>query len=473
MSERDNPENTGSGQSDMEKETQRLMDEAIGTSTSAESSEPEEKSSEQIDATFQRLQARMEDLLSTIDDALKSVGPDLDTKVAEIYESLSKQLANAGLGVFATRAAKIVKTELESELAVDAVFAPVHEAIEKSRITIIDVIEKTAKGAVRSVGQSSGNLQAKLLQMYAKLSEMDKQLETARGEVRKWRGQSSEIEERMRQRENLMSQSSEEMVRMHDSIKDLNNQLQEKDATISQIKGELGQAQSQSEQQQEMLKALDSAEQVATDFESKVLELAQVQGQLAQVKEQLGQKDAEISVLQSDLEQLRQDKVEAVSLISDQSDKLASLMGSERDFQAEVDEMVAKVAELQARWDTLYRVAEDDPTFKAYFLVADKTQWFQLSHLSSALGIPTVLLKRNLQKFVDAGLLEIDSDRVRPRSLSDLAEDVESSEEALLETARAESDGSESEPLDPEDLIMPTPEYTGPDKGDDYEQEGR
>lgn len=473
MSDRDKPEITGSDQPDMELETKRLMDEAMGKTPTAESSEPEEKPTEQIDATFQRLQARMEDLLSTIEDALKSVGPDLDAKTAEIYASLSKKLANAGLGVFATGAAKIVKDELESELAVDAVFAPVHEAITKSRTTIADAIEKTAKGAVRNVGQTSGNLQAKLLQIYAKLSEMDKQLETARGEVRKWRGKSSELEERMRQREELMSQSSEEMIRMHESIKDLTTQLQGKDVTISELTGKVGQAQSQAAQQQELLKALDSAEQVATDYESKVLELSQVQGQLAQATEQLGQKDAELSVLQADLEQLRQDKAEAVSLISDQSDKLASLTGSERDYQAEVDEMNAKVAELQARWDTLYRVAEDDPTFKAYFLVADKTQWFQLSHLSSALGIPTVLLKRNLQKFVDAGLLEIDGDKIRPRSLSDLVEDVETSEEVLLENARAESDGSEAEPLDPADLVMPTPEYTGPETGDDYEQEGR
>jgi hypothetical protein len=222
-----------------------------------------------------------------------------------------------------------------------------------------------------------------------------------------------------------------------------------------------------------MLKALDSAEQVAADYESKVLELSQVQGQLVQLNERIGQKDTELTALRAELDQLKQEKVAVDSQVSEMSDKLASLMGTERDYQAEVDEMNAKVAELQARWDTLYRVAEDDPTFKAYFLVADKTQWFQLPHLSSALGIPTVLLKRNLQKFVDAGLLEIEGDKVRPRSLKELAEDVESSEEAMLEEARAEADGGESEPLDPKDLVMPTPEYKGPEKGNDYEQEGR
>ena len=473
MSEQNNPEDQSSDQSDTEKETLRLIDESMSKASKSESLDPEEKRSVQIDVTFQRLQARMEDLLSTIEDALKSVAPDLDAKIAKMYASLNKQLANAGLGVFATRAAKIVKDELVSEFSIDTILAPVQEAVQRSRETIADVIKKTAKGTARNVSQSSGNLQAKLLQMYTKLSEMDKQLETTRSEVRKWRSRSSELEEKIRQREDLMSQSSEEMVRMYDNIRELAKQLQEKDAMISELKGELGQTQSRAEQQQELLQALDSAEQVATDYKVKAVELSKTQGQLARVNEKLGQKDTEIVALRSQLHSLRKEKESVESQFNKQSDKLASLMGSQRDYQTEIDEMNAKLMELQARWDTLYSVAEDDPAFKAYFLVADKTQWFQLSHLSSALGIPTVLLKRNLQKFVDAGLLEIDGDRVRPRSLSDIVRDAESSKKAMLETARVESKRAESEPFDPKDLAMSSPEYSGPEKDNDYEQEGR
>ena len=96
--------------------------------------------------------------------------------------------------------------------------------------------------------------------------------------------------------------------------------------------------------------------------------------------------------------------------------------------------------------------------------------WFQLPHLSSALGIPTVLLKRNLQKFVDVGLLEIEDDKVRPRSLSDIVEEVKVTDEQMLETARAEADGSKAESIETIDLI---PENLGPEDGNDYEQEGR
>jgi predicted RNase H-like nuclease (RuvC/YqgF family) len=281
MSEQNNPEDQSSDQSDTEKETLRLIDKAMSKASKSESLDPEEKRSVQIDVTFQRLQARMEDLRSTIEDALKSVAPDLDAKIAKMYASLNKQLANAGLGVFATRAAKIVKDELVSEFSIDTIFAPVQEAVQRSRETIADVIKKTAKGTARNVSQNSGNLQAKLLQMYAKLSEMDKQLETARSEVRKWRSRSSELEEKICQREDLMSQSSEELVRMNDHIRELAMQLQEKDAIISELKGELGQTQSRAEQQQELLQALDSAEQVATDYKVKAVELSKTQGQLA------------------------------------------------------------------------------------------------------------------------------------------------------------------------------------------------
>ena len=476
MSDRENSEGNGLDSSDMELETQRLMDEAMSRDASDSSADPSTEVTETtdtIDVTFQRLQVRMEDLLSTIEDALKSIEPGLAMRIEDVMSSAAKQLATAGLGVFGTRATKIVKDELKSSFSVDGLFLQVFEAIENSRATVADVIEKTSKGTVRNVGKSTGDLQAKLLQMYARLSEMEKQLETTRGDLRKWRGQANEQEERMKQREDLMATSNEEMLHMQSSIKELTDQIQERDSSISILKGELSQAQSQAAQQTELMKALDSAEQLTSDYDSKILELSQVQGQLAQQSEQLSQKESEVTSLQGEIEMLKQEKVSAESRISTMVDELASLKGSERDFEAELVEMSNKVDELKARWDTLYRVAEDDPTFKAYFLVADKTQWFQLPHLSSALGIPTVLLKRNLQKFVDAGLLEIEDDKVRPRSLSELADDVSKSEEKMLEDARAESNGSETEPLDPKDLVMPTPEYIGPEDGNEYEQEGR
>ena len=340
-----------------------------------------------------------------------------------------------------------------------------------TRATVLDVLEETRKDATHDVGQTTGGLQTKLLQMHTQLSELEKQLEVTRRDVRTWRGRSNEIEVRLRQREDVMATSSEEMLRMHSSIKELNEQIQERDSTISSLKGELSQAQSQAEQQSELMRSLDSAEeQLTSNYDEKIMELSQVQGQLVQQAEHLDQKEDEIATLRSEIEQLQQEKFSVESQVSTMADELASLKGSERNVEAEIVDMLNEVEELKARWETLYRVAEDDPTFKAYFLIADKTQWFQLPHLSSALGIPTVLLKRNLQKFVDVGLLEIEDDKVRPRSLSDIVEEVKVTDEQMLETARAEADGSKAESIETIDLI---PENLGPEDGNDYEQEGR
>ena len=64
-------------------------------------------------------------------------------------------------------------------------------------------------------------------------------------------------------------------------------------------------------------------------------------------------------------------------------------------------------------------------------MIADKKfTWLPLSHLSQALGVPTVLLKRDLQKFVDVGLVEIEGDRVRPLSMSKPTAKLEDADES-------------------------------------------
>jgi chromosome segregation ATPase len=469
MSDREKSEKKGADLSDMESETRRLMKEAmskISPDGTSESIDAVEETTGKIDDSFQRMQTIIDELLSAIGKAINSIEPSLKAKRIEVISSISEQLATAGLGMFGTRAVKITEDELESNFSVEGLFSSVLEAIERTRITVAEVMVNMRKVAAHNVGQSTSGLQKSLLQMYAKLTEAEKQLETTRAEVRKWRGKSNEIEERLRQREDVMATSSEEMLRMHSSIKELNTQLEERDMTISSLKGELSQARSHAEQQVELMAALDSAEQLATKYDEKILELSRVQGQLAELTENLSQRETEISILKSEIEKLQEDKVSADSQVRSMVDELASLKGSERDVAAEIDEMSREVDELKARWETLYRVAEDDSTFKAYFLIADKTQWFEISHLSSALGTPTVQLKRNLQKFVDVGLLEIDGDKVRPRSLSELASNVKESEVQMLEDARAESDDTDSQ-------LISLPEYTGPEDGKDYEQEGR
>jgi chromosome segregation ATPase len=163
-----------------------------------------------------------------------------------------------------------------------------------------------------------------------------------------------------------------------------------------------------------------------------------MQGQLGELEEKLSQREASIESLNGELETARGEASGAMEKLSALSEDAASAIGMKNTLQAEIDALSTQIAELRARWDMLYQVAEDEPAFKAYFVVADKTHWFPLTHLSSALGIPTVRLKRQLQKFIDVGLLEIDADRIRPLNLSDVAKKAATSEEQLIEEAKAE-----------------------------------
>jgi predicted nucleic acid-binding Zn-ribbon protein len=465
--------------SEIELETARLMDKAIkkesSVSISKSDGESETPTTTQIDITFQRLQGRVFDLLGSIEDALKNIEPSINERAAEIMERVSKQLQNAGLGVFANRAIKLANDEIKQGFAAEALLAPVYESIEKGRQSVQDIMTKAGRGAVRNVGHSQGNLQARLIQMYANIGELDKRLEATRAELVKWRGRASELEERIRQREELMGTSSDEMIKFHKQIADLGNNLDERDSVISSLKGELGQAQSQIEQQKQLIASIDSLEKIAADFDAKSQELSEAKGQIIANQSRFKQKEVEISSLKGEIQRIRNEKERIEDVLASSADEMASLRGAKQGYDAEISTLKMHVNELKTRWDALYTIAEDEPAFKAYFLVADKTQWFQLTHLSSALGIHSVLLKRQMQKFIDAGLLEMEGDKIRARSLSELAREAEGLEAKMIEDAKAEigiESTSSNEKFDPKDLVMPTPEHTGPDDGD-YKQEGR
>lgn len=456
---------------EVETETKRLIEEAMKKQAPLHDKEQsDEESATKIDVVFQRLQARMIGLLDSIEDSVRSVEPELGSKVTEVVEDINQELAAAGLGVFGTRAAKIVNDELKKSLSADQVLATVFNAIHDSRDSVEDIMTKAGKGATRNIGQSTGNLQARLVQMYATLNEMEKRLESSRAELRKWRGRSAELEERIRQKDEVFSVSSEELSQLRQKIDELNKVVSEKDNLISSLKGKISQAQSQIEQQKQLMSNMDSVDRVSAELDAKVLRFSETEGKLTETAERLSKRESEVETLRMQMGVAAEEKVRLEAQLREIAEELAEIKGLEHDYRSEAEELRTRLRELQTRWETLYRVAEEEAAWKAYFLVADKTQWFPLSHLSSALGVPTVLLKRNLQKFVDVGLVEIDGDKVRPRHLSDLVKDSEGMDAQMLEEAKTELDKTSKGPLDSEEG---DPEYSGPQKGEDYEQEGR
>ena len=421
MPDHDEREQDDSDTLDMEEKTKRLMEEAISDDISEKSPTeiPVTTAAESIDETFQRIQARIEDLLSAIEDSVKLVEPELNEKLEATLERLNLRLKGAGLGVFVTTATKMADEELRRGMSAEGLLSPILGAIGESRSEVEDIVMKAGRGASRNVGESTGSLQAKIVQMYATLNEHEKQLDVTRAELKRWRERANELQDLVKSRDETMERSVEVLEQMRTARAELEHLNEAHEQAISTLKGELSQAQSQIEQQQNLLDKQGSIEEIAQDYETKLVELSEAQGQLAKALERLAQREGSVESLKAEIQTLRENNANLESKMRLMTEEVATLRGVKESDQAETESLEVQLNELKSRWENLYQVAEDEPAFRAYFMIADKKfTWLPLSHLSQALGVPTVLLKRDLQKFIDVGLVEIEGDRVRPLSIS-------------------------------------------------------
>ena len=444
MPDQEERERDDSDTSDMDGKTKQLMEDAISDDISEKSPTeiPVTTAAESIDETFQRIQHRIEDLLSSIEDSVKLVEPELNVKLEATLERLNSRLKGAGLGVFVTTATKMANEELRRGMSAEGLLSPILGAIGESRSEVEDIVMKAGKGAVRNVGESTGSLQTKIVQMYATLNEHEKQLDATRTELKRWRERANELQDLVKSRDETMVRSVEVLEQMRTARAELENLNVAYEQTISTLKGELSQTQSLMEQQKELLDKQGSFEEIAQDYETKLVELSEAQGQLAEVQERLAQKEGSVESLKAEIQTLRENNTNLESKMSLMTEEVAVLRGVKESDQAETESLEVQLNELKSRWENLYQVAEDEPAFRAYFMIADKKfTWLPLSHLSQALGVPTVLLKRNLQKFVDVGLVEIEGDRVRPLSMSKATAKPEDANES--DTTSSEDNSNE------------------------------
>ena len=450
LSDHEDGETDESEASEIEEETRRLMEQAMSEDFGSDPTKSEELTQEyppdqmsptavMIDETFQRIQGRMEDLLSSIEDSLKNIEPEINEQVDAAIKKLSKRLQTAGLGVFANRAVMIIDDELGKELAAESLMSKIYDSIIEARGELSDIVGKASRGSVRSVARSTSELQSRIVKMYASISELEKMLENQRAETKRWRGQTRELEELVKMRDDSLSRSESDVVRLQELINETQMKLDAKSEEISALKGELKQAESQIQQQREFIDKLDKAEELVTDYEQKLVELSEVSGKLAEIEEILSQRESTIQELKEEVDLLKETNLDLESKYSSISKELSAKKVIEEDLTAEIDSLRTQIAELKARWDTLYNIAEDEPAFKAYFLIADKEHtWLPLSHLSKALGIPTALLKRNLQKFLDIGLIEMESEKIRARKIS--STEVSTSEDESVESGTEDAE---------------------------------
>ncbi len=450
MADRDNDSSKKSAK-DIEEKTKDLMDKAIGDSTSLgdelAGKEPlstddiaqvtDESAAGQVGETFERIQIRMEGILKSVEDAAKAVEPSIDENISEVLSTLSERLKGAGFGIFATRAVNIIREEVEQGLSGSATLDPLHRSISEGRSEVRDIVTKASRGAIRAIGRTTGKLQAKLFQMYTRVQELETNIEDLRTRMRRWRSRANELEDLVQSKEQSLSRFEFRVSQMKDEQNELESALEEKDKEISALRGQLSEAESQIKEKQDLIASLDAAEELVGDYEQKTSELSAVKGQLAEYEEKFSQKEARIDSLETELDKLREEKATMSNSVDELSDELASVRGTAKSRKTEMEALQEQLEELRARWEMLYQVAEEEPDFKAYFLIADKEHtWLPLTHLSKALGIPTVRLRRDLQRFVDVGLIELEGDQVKPRKLSEVAEDVAGTEERLVQQAR-------------------------------------
>lgn len=422
-----------------------------------ESSVPETKSGDvtevvtrtaiarEVSETFLRIQLRMDDIFLSIEDSLHSLEPELKESAAHTISRISERLMHeAGLGVFASKATKIVREELETLLSIESMHAGLLETLNTSREQVKDLVSKTSRGIIRNVDTHTNDLQSKLVHVYARLNERDQEVEILNATISELRARISELETNIANKETEIRRLEEKLQYLSDMRDQIAQKLVERDAMISGLKGELGQAQSEISNLRQLIEKFETTEDLLTEYDRVTKEISEMEGTVARLEEALSQKDGLIAELQETIVSLESDKKDCETKIEELMNEVSRLKGANEALEADLTNTKSQIDELRARWEMLYQVAEDYPDFRAYFLIADKKHWFPLQHLASALGIPVVRLKQQLQRFIEIGLIELDNERIRPKTLTEVARELAGMEERIIIDARNELDEHEN-----------------------------
>ncbi len=432
---------------DIEEETRRLMEKALRTGAATVVAGPTVGDETQpgatrvpttLEETFDRIRDRMIDILASVEESLANAEPALQEQVSAATEEIAKKLKASGMGVFYTRMMSIIRNEIASSLSPEEILRPVRETVAEAREEVADIVSKVSRGTLKAIARRLGRLQSRVIQLYATLQERERQIEVAQASIFKLRRRVAELEERVKDKDSSIVALRNEIEALRRQIGGLEQQLEERDGRISQLTSELAQAHSQIEQQAQMIEKLGSAEEIVADYEAKLARVSELEGEVARLKSELRRRDEMIESLRREASEAYEYSQAYEKKIDELVQRVNSLTGEVSSLRSENDSLKTQIAELTARWNTLYQVAEDEPAFKAYFLVADKTRGVSLTHLAQALGIPAVRLREQLKRFIEVGLVEIVDGKVKPRALSDVARDLQGQEAKMIEEVRAE-----------------------------------
>lgn len=426
MSDHKDQDGAGMKKAGLSEEARELAEEIMAegglNSESKDRAERErlaENASTGSDDTLRQVHRKFVEILSSIEESVNESYSAIDKKVDQVISTLTKELQAIGLGVFATRAASTVKVRLREDLKPSEQLELISKRLSDARERLDSMVLTTSSGLTLQIFQTAAQQQDRLVQLYARANELDKQLENSVADGKIWQSRVSELEEVLRLKDSALDQASNNIEDLRTMVSELRANLDDKSAEIADLKGMVGQAQIRMNEQQGLLSRLGTTEEIVQQYESRVEELASIRGHIMVLEDKLAQRDAAIALLKKETAEHEEKEKVLESELERMQYEAAEWMGQRDAQSAEAQKLQARIKEMENRWDALYQIAEDEPAFKAYFIIAGKTNWFPLQHLSSALGIPTILMKRQLQKFIDAGLVEIDEDRIRPKTLSE------------------------------------------------------
>ncbi|MEM2141899.1 MAG: hypothetical protein QXQ81_01405 [Candidatus Thorarchaeota archaeon] len=390
--------------------------------------------------SFQRIQERVEGELLSIEESIKKFQTSLDRRTQEAVQDIDRRLQGAGLGVLATRSSKIVREELGKYLKAEDLISPLVDAVSRCRVDLSDAIAKTARGAARAAYPF--DLRLKLVQMYTTRAELSRKLELAAASIQKLRARTAELEGKLSLKEMETERLRSEVSSLQEQLGQLKSQLSERDSTVNELKSELSRASAVIDELRATISQLSSADALLSEHKIMTEELAQLKGTNAALEESLTQRDTTIEYLRAETGRLEEESDGLQKRLLELDRELRLVREEQARTLDEITALRAQNTELSARWDLLFRVAEDEPAFRAYFLIAGKSSWFPMSHISSALGIPTARLRLQLQKFIDAGLLEVEGDRIRARNISETAREIAGAEEQLVAEIKSDLEKS-------------------------------
>ncbi|MFX0082294.1 MAG: hypothetical protein ACFE94_11140 [Candidatus Hodarchaeota archaeon] len=271
---------------------------------------------------------------------------------------------------------------------------------QKVRLSKMSDIPEDILELKELIGAQRQQLNEKELELeYAKgeIAQSQKELELVKKQIVPTQKKLDESYETIGNLRAEIAEKNSELILNKESMKGLENKIQELQAFTDKFK----------EEQVKIISQMEEKHRIETqDLKDQINKLDQI---LLDSKLISTEKDSEAKDAVSRFEQMRNKHEELINKVGELSDK-------NREANAEIESLQKKLEEIQEFqkdniekihfFDKLKPLMEKEILFKT-FLIAEEVGAISLEDLRAAIGSPIVLVKRYVQELEQAGLLEI------------------------------------------------------------------